>query len=290
MFGYVRPVRAKLTEKDKEYYGAVYCGLCHALGKRYGFLARLTLTYDFAFLAMLLAPVGCSCEVCRKRCPYHPFRKKKEHMELDALETAADKSVILTWYKLCDDVEDKGFFEGLPSRLLKLFFRRGYKKAVVCQPEFDRVVNEQLSKLHELEKESHPGLDRPADTFACILQASAPQSDKARDRVVGNLLYHVGRWIYLVDAWDDIKEDRKKESYNPMELRFDGDPEAHLEEVKITLTHSLRLAVSACQLENFGMFQGIIENILYFGLPTVQDAVLTGKWHEIRKSKEKNNE
>ena len=110
MFGYVRPVRAKLTEKDKEYYGAVYCGLCHALGKRYGFLARLTLTYDFAFLAMLLAPAECSCEVCRKRCPYHPLRKKKGHMELGELETAADKSVILTWYKLCDDIEDKGFF------------------------------------------------------------------------------------------------------------------------------------------------------------------------------------
>jgi len=290
MFGYVRPVREKLTEQEREYYGAVYCGLCHAMGKKYGFFTRFTLTYDFAFLAMLLAPEDSSFLICKKRCPAHPLRKKKGCMAFGALETAADKSVILTWYKLCDDVEDKGFFRGIPARVLKLLFRRAYKKAAALQPEFDRVVSLQLLKLHALETDNHSGIDRPADTFACILEAAAPQGDEPRNRVLRKILYHVGRWIYLVDAWDDLEEDRKKGNYNPMNLRFAGKPEEHANEVELTLIHSVKLAASAFHLEHFGMFQGIIENILYFGLPTVQNAVLTGKWHEIRKNKEKYNE
>jgi len=290
MFGYVRPVHAKLTEKEKEHYGAVYCGLCHAMGKRYGFPARFTLTYDFAFLAMLLAPADACFSACKKRCPTHPFRKKKDCMAFEALETAADKSIILTWYKICDDVKDKKGFEGAPARCLKLLFKRAYKKAALLQPEFDRAVELHLSRLQDMEREKHVGLDRPADTFARILEAAAPQEENPRDRVLRNLLYHVGRWIYLVDAWDDLSEDRRNGNYNPMDMRFSGKPEEHLEEVKLTLTHSIKLAISACQLESFGIFQRVIENILYFGLPTVQNAVLTGKWHEMRKGKEKNNE
>ena len=142
-----------------------------------------------------------------------------------------------------------------------------------------------------MERKNSPELDRVADAFAQILKVAAPGGENTpRGRVLAQMLYHVGRWIYLADAWDDLKEDREQGSYNALLARYGDQPEEHLEELRVTMTHSLKLAISACQLENFGTFHRIIENILYFGLPTVQEAVFTGKWRDIRKSKEKSDE
>lgn len=291
MFGYVRPLKANLTGEQGARYDAVYCGLCHAMGKRYGLLSRFTLTYDFAFLAMVLAPQeGCPA-ICQKRCPAHPFRRKKGCISFEGLDVAADESVILTWHKLRDDVRDKGFLAGIPAQVASLGLYRAYRKAAALQSEFDQTVKDCLAELHQMEEERSGSIDRVADTFARILEAAAPKSnDIARDRIVKQLLYHVGRWIYLIDAWDDLTEDRKQRSYNPLDIRFENAPEAHTDELRITMTHSLRLAVSAYQLADFGAFQAIIENILYLGLPTVQEAVLAGKWHEMQKNGRKKHE
>ena len=97
------------------------------------------------------------------------------------------------------------------------------------------------------------------------------------------LLYHLGRWIYLVDAWDDLGEDRARNAYNPLLARFDGRPEEQADYVRTTLSHSVKLAISAFQLLDLGGWSPIVENILYLGLPTVQEAVLIGRWRELQK-------
>lgn len=291
MFGYVRPRKDKLTEEQNAHYDAVYCGLCHAMGERYGFLSRFTLTYDFAFLAMLLAPQTGYPMIEEKHCPAHPICQKKGCVCFDGLETAADESLILTWHKLRDDVRDNRFFEGMPARLASWILRRAYRKAALRQPQFDESVRDGLAALNELEEMRSASLDRAADSFACILKAAVPRGgDMVRDRVLEQLLYHVGRWIYLVDAWDDLNEDRKQGNYNPLDLRFEKEPEAHLDELRVTMTHSLKLAISAYQLAEFGDYGAIIENILYFGLPAVQEAVLTRKWREMQKTGRKKHE
>ena len=53
MLGYVRAYRPEMKFKDYDMYKGVYCSLCKSIGKRYGLLARLTLSYDFTFLAIL---------------------------------------------------------------------------------------------------------------------------------------------------------------------------------------------------------------------------------------------
>lgn len=290
MFGYVRPVQAKLSEDELARYNAVYCGLCHTMGRRYGFFARFTLNYDFAFLAMLLAPPQPQ-PICKKRCPAHPFRRKKGCISFEGLEVAADESMILTWHKLRDDVRDKGFFRSLPARVVSGVLSGAYRKAAAVRPEFDQKVAEHLRELRRLEDAQSASLDRVADTFAKILEAAAPKSSHAeQDRILSQLLYHVGRWIYLADAWDDLNDDRKQGNYNPLDIRFEGEPEAHKEELRITMTHSLRISASAYQLGEFGVWGGVIENILYLGLPAVQDAVFSGKWREMQKTGRKRHE
>ncbi|MCI8538406.1 MAG: hypothetical protein HFF18_07035 [Oscillospiraceae bacterium] len=294
MFGYILPCREELRVRELEQFQSAYCGLCHTLGRRYGFGSRFLLNYDFTFLAMLLSPGTLSaCE--RRRCAVSPFRPRSCCPANEGMEAAADESVILTWWKLRDQVEDSGCLEGLPARLLCWLFRPAYRKAAKLRPAFDAQVREQLARLGTLEKERCPSLDRPADTFARILQAAAPASeDEARRRAMEQLLYHVGRWIYLADAWDDRKEDRKRGGYNPVNLRYglppggEGDDQAR-EQLGLTLLHSRNLALSAFYLLEPGDWSPILENILCLGMPMVEHLVLTDQWRTKKKKIQQEN-
>ena len=285
MFGYVRPLTAELKVRELEDYKAVYCGLCRTMGKRHGFLARFTLNYDFTFLVMVLAHEAESCATKQCRCPAHPFRKRKMCLQMSALDVAADESMILSYHKLRDDVTDSSFFRGLPARLAAWALKAAYRKAAAARPEFDRKVAACLEELHILEQERSPSLDRPADTFARILQAAAPTTgDECRDRALSQLLYHVGRWIYLVDAWDDLEEDIRSGSYNPILERYEHNPKEHEQDVRVTLRHSRNLAVSAYGLAQSTQWDGILSNILYLGLNAVEHAVFAGQWKKNRKN------
>ena len=276
MFGYVRALE-ELDEEIKSRYHGAYCGLCHTLGRRYGFFARFTLNYDFALLAMLFAPL--EPRFCARRCIVHPFRKRRCCVSAPGFELAADQSIILFYRKLEDDVADRGFLAGLPARLASWGFRRAYRKAVGLRPGFDVQVGENLSRLGEMERAACPSMDRTADAFACILRAAVPDGlENRRARALGELLYHLGRWVYLIDAWDDLAEDREKGTYNPLLARFRGRPEDELNYIRATLTHSVRLCQAAFQLEEFGSWTPVLEHILYRGLPGVQEEVLSGRW------------
>ena len=289
MFGYVRPALNALSQAEQEAYRGAYCGLCHTMGRRHGFWSRFTLNYDFTFLAVLFAAGG-GGEICARRCPVHPLQKRRECLAGMPMDAAADASMILTWHKLRDDVEDKGFFAGLPARFLSAVFSRSAQRAEGRMPRFAEEVRKGLARLHELERANSGELDQAADSFARILQAGAPEGGgEVFRRAAAQLLYHVGRWIYLIDAWDDLKEDRQKNRYNPLDARFQGRAEDQREYVATTMTHSLRMAASAANLMELGFWEPIIINTLYRGLPAVQEAVLSGRWKEMKKQRREIN-
>lgn len=282
MFGYVRPFRPELKCKDYDLYKATYCGLCRCLRRRYGLIAPMFLNFDFTFLALLLWEPEETFTPCRGRCHGNPLRKLPMCPDSPALELAADESVVLSWWKLRDSVRDDGFWRGLPARALSTVLGPAYRRAARRRPEFDQTVRGCLEELNALEKESCPSLDRTADTFARLLQGAAP-GDGERRRVLSQLLYHLGRWIYLADARDDLEEDKLSGRYNPVAARYGpaGDDEA----LRLTMDNSLELVGAALQLGEFGCRKPLLENIVYLGLPLVQRAVFDGSWSEIKKQK-----
>lgn len=282
MFGYVRPVRQELKCRDFDLYRATYCGLCRCLRRRYGPLAPMFLNYDFTFLTLLLWEPEDDFAPCKGRCHANPLAQKPMCPDSPALEQAADESLILTWWKLRDSQRDDGGVKGLGAGSLAAAIYPAYQKAARLQPEFDRVVRMSLEELCRLEAEGCPSIDRTADTFARLLQAAVP-AEEARRRVLDQLLYHLGRWIYLIDARDDLEEDRRAGRYNPVAARFG--PEGDDPALKQTLDHSLALMGAALQLGEFGCRMPVLENILYLGLPLVQRAVFDGSWKEIKKQK-----
>ena len=98
-----------------------------------------------------------------------------------------------------------------------------------------------------METQRVPSLDRPADTFARILQGAAAELEPAaRGSAAGQILYHVGRWIYLTDAFDDLEEDQARGNYNPLLLRYGPQVQKEPEALRETLHVSLGLADTAC--------------------------------------------
>ena len=282
MFGYVRPLRSELKCKDFDLYRATYCGLCRCLRQRYGLIAPMFLNYDFTFLALLLWEPEDTFTPCRGRCYANPLVKESMCPDRPALEQAADESVVLAWWKLRDTVEDETVWRGLPARALSWILGPAYRKAARRRPEFDQTVQSCLRELSVLEQEGSTCLDQTADTFARLLQAAAPSEGK-QGRVLSQLLYHLGRWIYLADARDDLKSDRLAGRYNPVAARYgpDGDDMS----LRLTMDNSMELMGAALQLGEFGCRRPLLENIVYLGLPLVERAVFEGSWSEIKKQK-----
>lgn len=282
MFGYVRPVMDKLTADEREAFQSVYCGLCYELARLYGFPARFLLSYDLAFLAMLLSegePQGAAF-----RCPCKRFCKKERVVTDSALEFAADATIILAYWKMEDEVADSGAVRSLCYRVLRCLATPAYRKAARKRPSFAGSVEENLRLLCDLERQRVPSLDRPADAFAKLLSAAAGESGGGtREAIHRQMLYHLGRWIYLIDALDDLQEDAAKGKYNPLIARFqlkngilDEDSQRRL---VATLDHSVNLICSAWALSERGAWSGVLDNIIYFGLPSAGRLVLEGKWN-----------
>ena len=251
----------------------------------------MILNYDLAFLAMLLSREP-ECLTAHCRCPAHPIRGCDALEPQPAFDTAADLSVILTWWQLTDGVADHGFFRGLTYRAALLALGRAYRKARARRPGFDERTRAHLEELARLEGERCPSMDRAADAFAALLAGAAEEEpDPVRRRVLEQLLYHLGRWIYLVDAADDLKKDVKSGSYNPLVYRFHAEGGTLTAEdraaLAATLDSSVRAMAAAFELADFGPWRAIIESVVYEGLYAVGAAVLNGTFRKGHRRKQR---
>lgn len=300
MFGYIRPSKPRLSEQDEARFQSVYCGLCHELGRKYGFSARFVLNFDFTFLAILLSGAQePECESCR--CAAHPCKAQCVMAHTDALETAADHSLVLAWWQIKDHIEDHGFFKAIPYRLASLLLRRAYHQASKCVPEFDASVQRHLKDLHECERACCASIDRAAEPFAALMaDIAACEAEPSRQRVMKEIFYHLGRWIYLVDAADDFEKDAHSHCYNPLRYRYeiDGDQldEESREAVALSLDLSVHRMASAYALLDCGVWTSILDSIFYESLYGIGSAVLQGVYHKpprrihFRTKPEKNEE
>jgi len=283
MFGYIRPLQGELKVRELERFKACYCGLCHSLGRNYGFASRFILNYELVFLAMLLWDENEPIVIKRKRCIASPCVSKRCCTPNKALDTSAGYSVILAWWKLRDTIADEKFIKALPHRLACLVLKRAYRKASGDYPEFDSRARQELEYLAAVEAGDEISLDGAADKFSNILASAAPGGiDGNLRRPLLELLYHLGRWIYIIDACDDYTGDLSAGSYNPVVRLYPPEegklPAEGADRLKTTLTHSNNLASSAYELLPENPWSEIIRNILYLGMPDACRRVFKGTW------------
>ena len=286
MFGYVRPLKGELKVKEFELFHAAYCGLCAALRRRCGLVGRYFVSYDLCFLAMLLCAPGLEPEACAARCPASPCRRKKYLRSGPAFDRAADLSVILYWWKLRDAAEDGGVKGRLLFSPLCFLLRGKLKKAAAAEPAFARLCETELRALSEAERSGEPSLDRMADHFASLLRGTVGEAEEGERRVLEQLLYQLGRFIYILDAFEDYGEDCAAGRYNPLRARYEtgGEPltAAQKEEILVLLRHAAGLVGTAWELKEKNVYEPVLANIVYLGLDNARDLVFAGRGKELK--------
>ena len=295
MFGYIRTDTPELRVRENEYYRAVYCGLCRAQGKCTGQCSRMTLSYDVTFLALLrLAISKEKHEMKLGRCIAHPFKKRAYITGCDAINYCAYASAILLYGKTIDDIQDEKGMKRLKASLFKPFAASMRRRAIhKGYAELDRSVFEGLIKLSETEKKRLPSVDEPAECFGNILADIISFGLDGKDEIVmRNIGRHIGKWIYIVDACDDHKEDLEKGRFNPFIYLYNGKPLT--EELKKDIETALKLELLAAEpafdlidFDGISDIEGIIKNIIYRGMPDVAERVLelNGKTKSNKKHK-----
>lgn len=284
MFGYVVIDKPNILIKDYQTYRSYYCGLCKAIGKTNGQAMRMTLNYDIVLLALLghnyeeLDPV-----FQEGRCIVHPFGKKLSYVGYnDILGRIADINSVLGYYKVLDDVIDEHKHRGLKNLLKPV-----YKKAAGRLPVFDGAVKKGYERLRELEK-SGAELRLLSECFGRMLMAAGDALTEKCDKDLREFLFYLGQWVYIVDAYDDIKKDFGK-SFNPFLRDVKAIDDIFYERVEIlarTAMFDCIERITACYNRmNIKISEGPLSNIVYRGLAQRTEYVIKKrgeKWPKIR--------
>lgn len=292
MFGYVRVYKPELKIREYEEYKGVYCTLCKSLRKEYGHLMSLALSYDATFYVLLLSMMQKEETPCfqKGRCPYNLSKKCQYQQNADVLyQKAAALTVILTYYKVKDDMADDTFSKKSKARFVYPYFHHKWKIAKERYPEFEKIAKEAMQKQAEIEKIKTDSTDLAAEpsskALSLLFSLGVPSGDQKL--VLERLAYCVGRYVYLIDAYDDMKKDIKTKSYNPFIEKYNLQTEADctLKSVQTDILETLHRTANEIVL-SFNLLDGknfhsILENILYDGIEnqiaTVQKSYEKGK-------------
>ena len=265
MLGYVRAYRPEMKFKDYDLYRGVYCSLCKAIGKRYGLIARLTLSYDFTFLAILRMAVR-ENKICMRKshCSFNPMKKCYDCSESSVdIAYTADVSMMTFYYKIKDNINDSRFFKKLLCKMLMPYANHIFKKAKRNNPVIAEKLGELMDEQARAEKRG-AGVDEAADASAKMLaEMVSSDIESSDDKALRWLGYYLGRWVYLIDAVDDCEDDIKTGSFNPLKKRY------NLPDFKEYCERMLSLTVGEAinnmnKLEIY-RFYDIIDNILNYG-------------------------
>lgn len=262
MFGYIMPNLSALDETQKTRFRSAYCGLCHVLKERHGLNGMATLSYDLTFLALLLNALYESEETeGEERCFEHPVRRHTYFCS-EPFTYVADMNVALAYHKCMDNwIDDKSIVSRTEAALLK----KSYQRIVKQYPRKCETIESWLREIHEIEFSHHGGIDAPVNSTGRMLAElfSYRENDFWSDslHVIGDGL---GRFIYMMDAYDDLPHDTRHHSFNPL-IPFQND-----EGFEIMCKDVLTMMVADCtqEFEQLPILRDVdlLRNVLYSGI------------------------
>ena len=237
MFGYIRINKMDLTFREYDYYKGYYCGLCKYLKENHGEISRLSLNYDITFLIVILTALyKVESKVTEERCIANPLKKKMRIVN-EITEYAASMNILLSYYKLEDNLYDDNTIK---DKLAYAIYKGKLKSAYEKYPEKAEYIKQQLLNLRELENDDY-------------------------EQTLRNIGFNLGKYIYILDAYEDLEEDYKNKRYNPFIDYIDKKEEL---KNKVDRLISMSLGMVAKNIENLNLEfnKAIIDNIIYSGV------------------------
>jgi len=263
MFGYIVVNKPELKIKDFETYQAFYCGLCRSLKKRHGFFGQMTLNYDMTMVVLLLTGLYETETTERKfRCLVHPMGRHTAKQNKFS-DYAADMNVLMAYEKAMDDVIDE---KKISARFLSTLLRPKAKTVRLRYPRQAAVITENLRALTEAEQRNETDLDVLAGYFGRIMETVVLYKEDYYASDLGRFGFFLGKFIYLLDAYDDMEADAKNGCFNPLQsIKEQANFEERMEEIL-----EMMMAEAARAFEMLPVIDcaDILRNILYGGVWT----------------------
>lgn len=268
MFGYIIVNKDEMKFKEFDIYHSYYCGFCRSLKERYGASGQISLSYDMTFLLMLLSSLyEPETEEAECRCIAHPFEKHLTRRNL-LTDYIADMNVLFTCYKCRDDWEDE-------KKLVKLVYGKllegKSKKMQELYAGKVRKISLLMQNYSEAEEAGKEDIDTMAGLFGKVMAEIVACREDEWSENLRRFGFYLGKFIYLMDAYEDVEEDIKKGNYNPLKKKY-GQSDFE-EECRVILT----MMMSECckEFEKLPILENaeILRNILYSGVWCRYEAV-----------------
>jgi len=276
VFGYVLTNCKALTEEQRSRFRSLYCGMCETMKRRYGNLERLTLSYDMTFLALVLSALYEPDEITGKtRCAAHPF-KAHDYVLTPVMEYAVDMNVALAYHKCRDNwQDDKNPAYAAAAGLLK----GAYLRAKSHQPEKCRIIEEWMEGIAAYEASDRVEIDPPMNMTGRMMGMIFRWKDDIWADSLSRMGDALGRFIYFMDAYDDLSADVKRNKFNPLKSMM------HQTDYEDVCKDALMMMIAECadEFERLPIIRDadLIRNILYSGV--------WAKYGNIQAKKEKAN-
>ena len=262
MFGYIAINKAEMKFKDYDQYHSYYCGLCKCLKENYGRRGQMTLTYDMTFLIVLLTGLyEPETDVETVSCIAHPFEKHTTRTNLYT-DYAAAMNLIFSYYKCKDDWDDEHKRKSyMAAKMLKS------KVTYISRKYPDKIahISSDLQKLSYYEKLGETDLDKMAGFFGGIMAEIFAYRKDEWELSLRRIGFFLGKFIYLMDAYEDVEEDIKSQCYNPLKEAFQKE-----EDFAGSCRQILTLMMAECSREfeklPILLHADILRNILYSGV------------------------
>ena len=265
MFGYVTIDKPELKVKEFYRYKSYYCGLCRTLKEEYGFRGRMTLSYDMAFLVLFLTSLyETPTKELQSHCPLHPV-KKIPMLQNEISEYGAKMNILLVYFKCEDDWKDDKNLKGIAGMHL---FRKKAKELCKEYKRQAQVIQKQLKVLAVYEEKQEETLDLAAGAFGKLMAELFVYKEDMWEQELRNFGFYLGKFIYIMDAYDDLEEDLKTGSYNPLKAvkknsKDDNDYENTVQQILVMM-----MAEATAAFEKLPLLwdSEIVRNILYSGV------------------------
>ncbi len=260
MFGYVNIDKAELKFKEYYKYKGYYCGLCMNLKKNYSQISRLTLNYDMTFLILILSSLyEVEDRAVKKRCIVHPI-KKQIIIENEITDYASAMNIILAYYNCKDNWLDEKDFKSL---LFSKVLNSDYKKTVRLYEEKEKFIKSSLENIIKLENSDTSDIDSISNEFGNLMGELMVYKNDHWEKILRKIGFFLGKYIYILDAYLDIEEDKKSSSYNPfIKLNLDN-VDDYANEILMMNLSFLNEEIDKLPLIKD---KGIIDNIIYSGI------------------------
>ena len=263
MFGYININQKIMTEEDKKAYRAYYCGLCRRLKSSCGAKGQMLLNYDMTFLVVLLTGLyELDNEVSEITCALHPTKRKTLWIN-EATNYAADMNVILAYHNLIDDwKDDKSYSKKAFAKLLD----KDYARIVQNYPRQAAAIEEYMKKTEETERRGEKNLDAVAGLSGEMLGEVFCWREDEWARELRTLGFYMGKFIYLMDAYEDYDADMQKGAYNPLILQMKERDEDMDTFIRLLLTSMMSECAKSFERLPILLHADILRNVLYSGV------------------------